>query len=134
MTGPAWKTATWTCGRCGLETSQRFHVPTDGDPAKAPPPEPWTFEVGEGGKSYFCGECSRTRKAERRAEEIPASATFGDCADEEETLAVWADEHLCLRCAHSDLCRFVPTDPSYQTFATIRRCRRFVFDLDRDET
>lgn len=129
------KTATWECATgCGEKISQRFHVPTDGDPAKAAPPAPWTFEVGEDGRLFFCPRCSATRRAERRASEIPAAVTFEDCADDEEVLDVWEAEHRCLVCVNADLCRFNPRDPSHGFLVTVSRCLAFEYDVDRDET
>lgn len=131
------KTATWECATegCLEKVSQRFHVPTDGDPEKAAPPEPWTFEVGEDvGRLFFCPRCSAVRRAEKRAAEIPAETTFDDCADDEEILETWEREHRCLICENADLCRFVPQDNARAFFVTVSRCLGFVFAPDRGET
>lgn len=127
------KTVRWGCAvpGCDEETSQRFG-PNDGDPERAAPPSPWTLEVGEGGRFYFCPAHSEERERERRAAEIPPTATYEDCSDDEEVVEVWTEENLCLRCMNAGLCRFRPDDPAYQVLAVVSRCKRFDFDPDVD--
>lgn len=129
------KTATWKCCTqgCGVTESQRFHVRTDGEPANALPPQPWTVEVGQDiGRAYYCPTCSANRRLDRRIAEVPKEVTYEDCISQEEVAEVWEREHSCLICDNIDICRMSPQPNGYPHYVTVSRCAAFSLDPNSD--
>jgi len=125
-----WANVTWICAvpGCGVSAEQRFHVPTDGDPKKATPPAPWSIEETQNGPAFICPECSKHRAAEQ-ARRDDLSAAYANIP-RETAEAIWAEAHLCLRCAHSAVCRFAPDSDGAAILVTISRCGAFIFVPD----
>lgn len=112
------KNALWRCGGCGAEVSQRFHVPTDGDPETTNPAPPAPWEVR--GADVLCGDCV----ASIDAADVVAGRTYSGLS-EDAAAATWQDYHICLRCAHMLVCKHAPDDEGAELLVTVSACRVF---------
>jgi len=117
--GDDWRIGTWVCVGCGTELSQRFHVPTDGHPSDAPPPDGWRVdETGD----LLCSSCSAARRTTPPPDSCLTEA-YEDCVDEESSIDRWSQVHICLGCIHVSVCRYAPPDD--RLLVAISHCRAY---------
>lgn len=123
------KTVIWQCAKCGERISQRFHVPTDGDPEKSAPTPPGAWEVrnSKNGLLYLCENCVRTMDDA----DIVAGRTYSDMPPDvaEQT---WQEYHICLHCTNLAICKHAPDNDGCELLITVAACKMFKADEETD--